>query len=166
MRSNELSKTNQVKFRRAIEKEIKNTLSIEAYSILSQDESARVRREQPDKVMESRYVLTAKEIEINEVDETKEAGLLLEWEGEEPCKAEARHVMKGFSETGSENIQTATPQVTREGALLVTQLMASHLWKIGFMDFTQAFLTGDNIDRILYTSQPRESVLECNQDNC
>ena len=96
--------------------------------------------------------------EINEVDETKEAGLLLEWEGGEPCKAKARHVMKGFSEAGSENIETATPQVTREGALLVTQLIASHLWKIGFMDFAQAIISGDNIDQVLYTSQPGEGV--------
>ena len=158
VRLNDLSKTNQMKFRKAIEKEIKNNLSIGAYTILSQEESARVRREQPDKVMESRYVLTAKEIELNEVEDTKTAGLLLDWEGEEPCKAKARHVMKGFSETGSENIETATPQVTREGALMVAQLIASHLWKIGFMDFTQAFMSGDNIDRVLFTSQPREGV--------
>ena len=71
-------------------------------------------------------------------------------------KGEACH--EGLSETGSENIETATPQVTREGALMVAQLIASHLWKIGFMDFTQAFMSGDNIDRALYTSQPREGV--------
>ena len=108
--------------------------------------------------MESRYVLIVKEIEFNEIDETKEAALLLEWEGEEPCKAKARHVMNGFSEAGSENIETATPQVTKEGALLVTQLIASHRWRIGFMDFTQALMSGDNIERVLYTSQPREGV--------
>ena len=153
-----MTKINQTKFRKAIEKEIRNNLSIGAYTILSQKESARIRQEQPEKVMESRYVLTAKEIEIDEVVETKASGLLLDWEGEEPCKAKARHVMKGFSETGSENIETATPQVTRKGALMVAQLIASHLWKIGFMDFTQAFMSGDNIDRALYTSQPREGV--------
>jgi hypothetical protein len=141
VRFNDLSKTNQTKFRKAIEKEIKNNLSIGAYTILSQEKSAKVRREQPDKVMESRYVLTAKEIELDEVDGTKTAGLLLDWEREEPCKAKARHVMKGFSETGSENIETATPQVTREEALMVAQLIASHLWKIGFRDFTQAFMS-------------------------
>ena len=96
VRLNEMTKINQTKFRKAIEKEIRNNLSIGAYTILSQEESARIRQEQPEKVMESRYVLTAKEIEIDEVEETKAAGLLLDWEGEEPCKAKARHVMKGF----------------------------------------------------------------------
>ena len=91
-----MTKINQTKFRKAIEKEIRNNLSIGAYTILSQEESARIRQEQPEKVMESRYVLTAKEIEIDEVEETKAAGLLLDWEGEEPCKAKARHVMKGL----------------------------------------------------------------------
>ena len=42
VRFNELSKINQTKFRKAIEKEIKNNLSIGAYTILSQEESARV----------------------------------------------------------------------------------------------------------------------------
>ena len=70
VRLNEMTKINQTKFRKAIEKEIRNNLSIGAYTILSQEESARNRQEQPEKVMESRYVLTAKEIEIDEVEET------------------------------------------------------------------------------------------------
>ena len=41
---------------------------------------------------------------------------------------------------------------------MVAQLIASHLWKIGFMDFTAAFMSGDKIERTLYTSQPREGV--------
>ena len=110
MRFNELSKVNQTKFRKAIEKEIKNNLSIGAYTILSREESAKVRREQPDKVMESRHVLTAKEIEQTEVDETKSAGLLLDWDGEEPCKAKARHVMKGFSEADQRRLRRPRPR--------------------------------------------------------
>ena len=137
-----MTKINQTKFRKAIEKEIRNNLSIGAYTILSQEESARIRQEQPEKVMESRYVLTAKEIEIDEVEETKASGLLLDWEGEEPCKAKGEACHEGLSETGSENIETATPQVTREGALMVAQLIASHLWKISFMDLYSSVHVG------------------------
>lgn len=66
--------------------------------------------------------------------------------------------MKGFSEDGAEDREASTPQVTREGTLLVAQLITSHRWKIGFLDFTQAFHSGDAITRTIYATQPREGV--------
>ena len=158
VRFNELSKVNQACFRRAIDKEIQNNISIGAYKPMSLEESARARQQEPSKIMDSRYVLTAKPLEPQDVEDVRKAQLLLEWDSQEPCKAKARHVMKGFSEEGAENLEAATPQVTREATLVTAQLVASHRWELGFMDFTQAFHSGDLIERTIYAEQPREGV--------
>ena len=155
---NELSAINRKVFNKAIQKEIKNNVDIGAYRPISMEESARVRRETPEKVMESRFVLTTKPLEPHEVPLAEMDGLKLDWEADEPCKAKARHVMKGFSEDGAEDREASTPQVTREGTLLVAQLITSHRWRMGFLDFTQAFHSGDAITRTIYATQPREGV--------
>ena len=154
----ELSLVNQACFRNAIDKEIQNNISIGAYRPLTLEESTRIRQVCPDKVMESRFVLTAKPLDPEDVEAARNGKILLDWPGEEPCKAKARHVMKGYSEEGAEQLDAATPQVTREGALFVTQMVASHRWNLGFMDFTQAFHSGDLIERELYAEQPREGI--------
>ena len=153
-----LSKFNQDCFWKATQKEIKNNLETKAYEPVSLEESAKIRQSQPDKVMESRYVCTAKPLEPLDVLPAKESGLLLDWDNQEPCKAKVRHVMKGFSEEGAELLNSTTPQVTREGSMFVAQMIASHRWRLGFMDFTQAFHSGDPINRTLFCEQPREGV--------
>ena len=153
-----LSDYNQKCFTAAMKKEIDNNLQTGAYEFLTLEESARIRQTDPDKVMESRYVVTAKPLELTEVDAAREAGLLLDWDGPDPCKAKVRHVMKGFSEEGAELLAASTPQVTREGMITVAQLVASHRWRLGFLDFTQAFHAGDKIQRTLYCEQSREGV--------
>ena len=42
--------------------------------------------------------------------------------------------------------------------MVVAQLVASYSWRLGFLDFTQAFHAGDLIQRTLYCEQPREGV--------
>ena len=142
----ELDQRNKESFWKAMQKEIQNNITAGAYKILTTEESARVRQKYPNKIMESRFVLTAKPLEPQEVRDAEHQGLLLDWSSEEPCKAKARHVMKGFSEDGSSEIEATTPQVTREGSLMVTQLVVSHQWKLGFLD------------RIIYAAQPREGI--------
>eukprot|EP00435_Cladocopium_sp_Y103_P067719 s304_g30.t1 len=141
-----------------MEKEIKNNIAAGAYKVLTPEDSARVRQLHPEKIMESRYVLTSKPLEPVLQVGAEQEGLLLDWDSEEPCKAKARHVMKGFSKDGSSEIEATTPQVTREGSLMVTQLVASHRWQLGFLDFTQAFMSGDPIQRTIYAAQPREGI--------
>ena len=158
IRLKELTKHNQDCFQRAILKEVNNNINIKAYRPLSQEDSAKVRRDEGDKIMESRYVLTAKPLEPQDIEEAKKANILLNWDTDEPCKAKARHVMKGFSEQGAEDLQAATPQITREGVIMVTQMVVSHSWKLGFLDFTQAFHSGDPIERVVYAEQPREGI--------
>ena len=159
IRLKELTGRNYKCFIKAISKEINNNIDIGAYKVLSLEESARVKQQEGDKIMDSRFVLTAKPLEPQDVEEARKSELLLDWEADEPCKAKARHVMKGYSETGAEEIEAATPQVTREATLL------SHQWKLGFLDFTRAFHSGDKIERTIYATQPREGIPDLQKVN-
>eukprot|EP00435_Cladocopium_sp_Y103_P040911 s2194_g11.t1 len=157
-----LDEKSKKRFDQAIIKEFKNNTDIGAYKVLSVEESAKIRQTMPEKIMESRLVLTAKPLEPHEVGPAQQEGLLLDRQPHdpdgEPCKAKARHVMKGYSEEGADEIEAATPQVTREGTLTVAQLIASFCWRLGFLDFTQAFHSGDQIQRLLFATQPREGI--------
>lgn len=104
-------------------KDMKNNLETGAYEPVSLEQSAKIRQLQPDKVLESRYVCTAKPLEQLDVLPAKESGLLLDWDNNEPRKAKVRHVMKGFSEEGAELLNSTTPQVTREGSMFVAQMI-------------------------------------------
>ncbi|CAE7519976.1 Scn11a, partial [Symbiodinium sp. CCMP2456] len=142
----------------AAEKEVNNNLETQAYEKLDAETSAYIRRTKPDRIMESRFVRTAKPLEPSDIDKATMDGTILSEAHGGPCKAKVRHVMKGFSEDGAEELDSATPQVTREGVMFVTQLIASKRWKLGFLDFIQAFHSGDPIDRELYAEQPPEGI--------
>ena len=66
--------------------------------------------------------------------------------------------MKGFSEPDSEWLDAATPQVAPETVLLVLQAICSRKWEPGYLDFTQAFHSGDEISRLLYAELPPEGL--------
>ena len=68
VRLQELNHRNQKCFKNAIGKEIQNNINIGAYTIVSPEESARVRQTMPNKIMESRLVLTPKPLEPHEVE--------------------------------------------------------------------------------------------------
>ena len=136
--------------------EIRNNLGTNAYVILTPQESKEVRETRPGRIMESRYVRTAKPLEAVDIDKTRAEELLGDGHGG-PCKAKVRHVMKGFSEDGAETlVESATPQITREGVMFTAQLIASKRWKLGSLNFTQVFHSGDPIQRQLYAEQPPE----------
>ena len=158
IRLKELNQVDLQCFLKAAEKEIQNNLDTKAYEKLDAEESERVRRTRPDRIMESRYVRTVKPLEPCDVDKANMEGTLLSSAHGGPCKAKVRHVMKGFSEEGAEDLDSATPQVTREGVMFTTQVIASKGWNLGFLDFTQAFHSGDPISRELYAEQPPEGV--------
>ena len=63
-----MEKANQKKFDKAILKEINNNMQSGAYQALSRGESEQIRREKPDLIMKSRYVLTEKTVEPHEVE--------------------------------------------------------------------------------------------------
>jgi len=155
---NKMTKKEREKFQAAILKEIKTNLKSNAYEVLTREESELVRREKPEKIMKSRYVLTEKPVEPHEISDIRAQGLLLEGNETEPAKAKARHVMKGFSETGAEDLDSTTPQVAKETAFFVLQILASMAWELGHLDFTQAFHSGDRKQRELYAEMPTEGI--------
>ena len=108
--------------------------------------------------MKSRYVFTEKAVEPHEVETLKQEGLLLEDTTGKMLKAKARHVMKGYSEANAENLESTTSQVAKDSVIFTLQMLASHQWTIGHLDFTQAFHSGDPIARELYFSLPPEGV--------
>lgn len=69
IRLKEQSKVNQNRFLNAMKKEVNNNFNIGAYKALTLEESAQVRKQSPEKVMESRYVMTAKPLEPGDVEE-------------------------------------------------------------------------------------------------
>ena len=158
VRLKELNQHDLECFIRAAEKEIKNNLETQAYEILGPEESNKVRTAKPERIMDSRFVRTAKPLEEPDLDKARAEGLLLAGEHGGPCKAKVRHVMKGFSENGAEELDAATPQVTRDGVIAVTQMIVGQGWRLGFLDFTQAFHSGDPIGRELYAEQPPEGI--------
>eukprot|EP00435_Cladocopium_sp_Y103_P027341 s2384_g6.t1 len=159
---NELPREERKKFTKAVEKEVKNNLktkAYQAYQVLSPEESEEIRRKFPEKIVKSRFVMTEKSIDEEDIEQAREDGILLKDDGPHSTKAKARHVMKGFSEDNAENLETTTPQCGRETVLSVLQLLCSLKWLPGYLDFTQAFHSGDNIQREIYAAQPHDCPL-------
>ena len=147
------------RFKQAIHKEINNNLGTGAYEILSPAESAQIRRNKPDKIMKSRYVFTCKPIEDFALEDAKSSDITLDFNASEgPTKAKCRHVMMGFSEPDLLSLETSTPQVHRDSVVFATHILASRGWQPGYADFTQAFHSGDAINRELYAELPREGI--------
>eukprot|EP00438_Fugacium_kawagutii_P017712 Skav207315 [mRNA] locus=scaffold2296:325139:333057:+ [translate_table: standard] len=156
---NQMSKTEKTKFNTAILKEITTNIQSGAYEVLGREESENIRRQKPEKILKSRYVFTEKPVEPHDLDKITKEGILLENQDlPGPHKAKARHVMKGFSEVGAEDLASTTPQVAKESAFFVLQLITSQAWELGHLDFTQAFHSGDKLQRELYAELPPEGA--------
>lgn len=117
-----IKKEDKEKFRRAIDKEIKNNLETGAYEILDKETSEMIRRSKPDKILKSRYVFTEKLLEPEEVEKFQKEGLMISGDDGNIYKAKARHVMKGFSENGAENLESTTPQVANPADVMQQRL--------------------------------------------
>ena len=146
------------RLQRATAKEVSNNLATGAYKLLTAKESEEIRQTKNDKIMESRYVITKKPLEPSDIAKAKSEDLLLDDQEHGFCKAKCRHVMKGFSEAAAVEVECTTPQVGRDSVIFIVQVLASMGRVPGFLDFTQAFHSGDRIDRELYCYQPREGV--------
>ena len=155
----ELRGEEREKIKKAMEKEVRNNLKTKAYVILSPEESEEIRRNSPEKIVKSRFVMTEKSIDEDEIEAARQDGILLQVQGAHSTKAKARHVMKGFSEENAENLETTTPQCGRETVLSVLQMLCSLNWLPGYLDFTQAFHSGDDIKREIYAAQPHDAPL-------
>lgn len=68
--------------------------------------------------------------------------------------------MKGLSEPDSELLEAATPQVSPDTVLLILQTIGSKRWTPGYLDFTQAFHSGDHISRSSLQNYQQKDCLE------
>ena len=146
------------RLQRAIHKEINNNLGTGAYEIMSREESLRVLKEKSEKVMRSRYVITKKPVEEHAIEDARTTDDLLDNPEGPPAKAKCRHVMLGFSEENILDLETTTPQVHRDSVIFTAQMIVSNHWTPSYIDFTQAFHSGDAIERELYARQPKEGL--------
>ena len=55
-------------------------------------------------------------------------------------------------------MDVSTPQVSKESVTFLLQMLSSYRWMPGYLDFTQAFHSGDQIQRILFAEQPAEGI--------
>ena len=147
-----------VRLQRASTKEITNNLLTGAYELLSAKDSKKVIETKSDKIMNSRYVFTKKPLENSEVDQAKAEDILLEDDGSGPHKAKCRHVLQGFSDLSALEVESTTPQVQHDSVVFVAQVLASMQWVPGFVDFIQAFHSGDKLERELYSRLPPEGI--------
>ena len=154
----EMTPENQARFNKAILKEVSNNLESGAYELLDPKTSEGIRRDKPELILKSRYVLTEKPVEPEDVEKLTKEGLLLDAPPGQLLKAKARHVMKGFSEAGAEHLESTTPQVAQDSVILTLQILASQGWDIGHLDFTQAFHSGGPIARELFAELPAEGL--------
>ncbi|CAE7728927.1 unnamed protein product [Symbiodinium sp. CCMP2456] len=77
----------------------------------------KIEKEKPEKLMESRYVITKKPLEPAEVSKAESEGVLLEDREHGPRKAKRRHVMKGYSEESALDVEFTTTQITRDSVI-------------------------------------------------
>ena len=147
------------RLQRAIQKEVNNNLGTGAYEILDPAASALARRTKGDLIMKSRYVITKKPIEEHAVEDARSADEVLDNpEMNGPAKAKCRHVMQGCSEENILDLETTTPQVHRDTVVFPAQVIVSNEWEAGFADFSQAFHSGDPIEREVYAEPPPEGL--------
>ena len=67
----------------------------------------------------------------------------------------ARLVARGFEENSKE-LRTDSPTCGREAMRLVYLSAAMMSWRVQSLDFTSAFLQGEEIDRKIYLKPPRD----------
>ena len=70
------------------------------------------------------------------------------------------------SEEAATEVESTTPQVSRDSVIFVAQVLASMGCTPGFLDFTQAFHSGDAIERQLYCFQPLEGFQVPIRNSC
>ena len=122
----------------------------EAVQPMSVEESRRILRDKPERVLPSRYAYRDK----NWSKRKKDANI--SW------RPKARLVIGGHLDPDLYlGLQTSAPTVSRQGVLLLLQILASRLdrqWGASAGDITAAFLNGKALRRELYIKQPRTGL--------
>ena len=122
----------------------------DAVQPVSVEESRQILRDKPERVLPSRYAYRDK----NWSKRKKDANI--GW------RPKARLVIGGHLDPDLHlGLQTSAPTVSRQGVLLLLQILASRLdrqWGASAGDITAAFLNGKALQRELYIKQPRTGL--------
>ena len=147
VRMKDLDKEEKAEFLQAKEKEWKGMVQSGAVRVLSGEETERVlaSKAEYERIMESRFLDTKKP------DDSQKRG----W------KAKSRLIVKGFTDPDLLDLETYAPTLSREGFMMVMQLVASHGHKLELGDVEQAFNNGDPMNREkgpVYIRPPRNGI--------
>ena len=137
-------------FRSAEQKQWREHVDHNAVEPMSVEESRRIMKQLPDRVLPSRFAYRDK-------NWAKRKG-----NKEIPWKHKARLVIGGHVDPDLHlGLNTSAPTVSRQGILLLLQILASNLqnnWTASAGDITAAFLNGELLSRELYIKQPKSGL--------
>ena len=140
----------QENFRQAELKQYSEHVEHNALEPLSVEASRKVMKEQPDRVLNSRFAYRDKHWSRRRQEPN------LSW------KAKARLVIAGHRDPDLlSGLPTHAPTISRQGIHLLLQVLASNLrrgWKGFAGDVTAAFLCGEDLQRELYLKQPKTGL--------
>ena len=131
VKMNQLSPAEKHEFLKSMEVEWQTLLKNQAAKVLSLEETAQAQGRWPDRATDTRWARTWKP------DGSKPSGR----------RANARLIIKGFTDPDLLDMRSHSPTLTREGFMTVLQSVCSHGHKLQFGDVQQAFNTGDPIKR-------------------
>ena len=138
-------------FKAAEAKQWQEHLQLGALLPLSVQESEEVRKNEPDRIIGSRFAYRDKNYS------KRRSSPDIEW------KPKARLVVAGHCDpdimTGA--LRTDSPTVSRTAVMRILQITASRLgqdWTVAAGDVTAAFLNGDAMERRLFLQQPKHGL--------
>ncbi|OLQ05449.1 Copia protein [Symbiodinium microadriaticum] len=138
-------------FKAAEAKQWQEHLQLGALMPLSVQESEEVRKNEPDRIIGSRFAYRDKNYS------KRRSSPDIEW------KPKARLVVAGHCDpeimTGA--LRTDSPTVSRTAVMSILQITASRLgqdWTVAAGDVTAAFLNGDAMERRLFLQQPKHGL--------
>ena len=147
------------KFRKATIKEWTHNLSVGAYEIIAPAKAEKIRENKSERIMKSRMLYTRKPVEPQDLERFRVEGVLLKDQGDGPCKAKCRWIANGSTDPDALEVPSTTPAVSRDALYLALQVMASKNFVPHFADFSQAFMSGDQIARELYCELPGADII-------
>ncbi|CAK0875279.1 unnamed protein product, partial [Prorocentrum cordatum] len=137
---------------------IKNAQAIRLLS-LAETDTVRQDPDRASRIMGSRWVLTDKGGNPDEVDASKRQLMFM---GDGTWRmAKARWTVQGHTDPDLLDLETYSPVVGKDSVFLILQILCSNKWTLQLADITSAFTAGDPLGRSrgsLYVELPRTGI--------
>eukprot|EP00971_Amphidinium_carterae_P173220 3434410-Amphidinium_carterae.2 len=147
-----LKKSDQDRFRVAMNTEWTNVLQPQSAKLLDLQESVKVRNTPSlsDRIVPTRWVLVEKDMGPAE-----------------PTKAKARLVLQGFRDPDLHDLDVSSPTLSKDSLPIVLQVIACQKWKLLIADIKGAFMKSRPLNRKqgpLYAAMPSMGSLPADPD--